>query len=116
MSKNQPLRKPRKKLKLPVERLSLSKIKLKRVKFIMATTKKSDYGVESIVVLEGLEPVRKRPAMYIGTTSQYGINHCLNEIIDNSIDEALAGYCRNVEIRIEKNGYLTVFDDGRGIP
>jgi DNA gyrase subunit B len=76
----------------------------------------SDYGAESIVVLEGLEPVRKRPAMYIGTTSQYGINHCLNEIIDNSIDEALAGFCHNVEIRIEKNDYLTVFDDGRGIP
>lgn len=78
--------------------------------------KTSSYGAESIVVLEGLEPVRKRPAMYIGTTSQYGINHCLNEIIDNSIDEALAGFCHNVEIRIEKNGYLTVFDDGRGIP
>ena len=77
---------------------------------------KSSYVAESIVVLEGLEPVRKRPAMYIGTTSQYGINHCLNEIIDNSIDEALAGYCRNVEIFVEKNGYLTVFDDGRGIP
>lgn len=79
-------------------------------------TSSSDYGAESIVVLEGLEPVRKRPAMYIGTTSQYGINHCLNEIIDNSIDEALAGFCHNVEIRIEKNDYLTVFDDGRGIP
>ncbi len=77
---------------------------------------KSSYGAESIVVLEGLEPVRKRPAMYIGTTSQYGINHCLNEIIDNSIDEALAGFCHNVEIRIEENNYLTVFDDGRGIP
>lgn len=77
---------------------------------------KSDYGAESIVVLEGLEPVRKRPAMYIGTTSQYGINHCLNEIIDNSIDEALAGYCHNIEIHIEKNNYLTVFDNGRGIP
>lgn len=79
-------------------------------------TVKSDYGAESIVVLEGLEPVRKRPAMYIGTTSQYGINHCLNEIIDNSIDEALAGYCHNIEIIIEKNNYLTVFDNGRGIP
>lgn len=79
-------------------------------------TSSNDYGASSIVVLEGLEPVRKRPAMYIGTTSQYGINHCLNEIIDNSIDEALAGFCRNVEIRIEKNNYLTVFDDGRGIP
>lgn len=78
--------------------------------------KKSDYSAESIVVLEGLEPVRKRPAMYIGTTSQYGINHCLNEIIDNSIDEALAGFCRNVEIHILDNNYLTVFDDGRGIP
>ncbi|MBI5127074.1 DNA gyrase subunit B [Candidatus Roizmanbacteria bacterium] len=78
--------------------------------------KTSSYDAESIVVLEGLEPVRKRPAMYIGTTSQYGINHCLNEIIDNSIDEALAGFCRNVEVRLEKNNYLTVFDDGRGIP
>lgn len=77
---------------------------------------KSDYGAESIVVLEGLEPVRKRPAMYIGTTSQYGINHCLNELIDNSIDEALAGFCRNVVVHIETNNYLTVFDDGRGIP
>ena len=82
----------------------------------MATTKKSDYGAESIVVLEGLEPVRKRPAMYIGTTSQYGVNHCLNEIIDNSIDEALAGFCHNIEIRIEDNDYMTVIDDGRGIP
>jgi len=78
--------------------------------------KKSSYSGESIVVLEGLEPVRKRPAMYIGTTSQYGVNHCLNEIIDNSIDEALAGFCRNIEIRIEDNNYLTVLDDGRGIP
>jgi len=77
---------------------------------------KNNYGAESIVVLEGLEPVRKRPAMYIGTTSQYGVNHCLNEIIDNAIDEALAGFCRNIHIIINKSGYLTVFDDGRGIP
>jgi len=82
----------------------------------MADKSKSSYDAQSIVVLEGLEPVRKRPAMYIGTTSQYGINHCLNEIIDNSIDEALAGFCHNIEIHIEKNNYLTVFDDGRGIP
>ncbi|MCX7955610.1 MAG: DNA gyrase subunit B [Patescibacteria group bacterium] len=82
----------------------------------MNLNQKSSYGAESIVVLEGLEPVRKRPAMYIGTTSQYGVNHCLNEIIDNSIDEALAGYCKNIEIHIEKNNYLTVFDNGRGIP
>lgn len=79
--------------------------------------KKSDsYDADSIVVLEGLEPVRKRPAMYIGTTAQYGVNHCLNEIIDNSIDEALAGYCKRIEIRIEDNNYMTVIDDGRGIP
>jgi DNA gyrase subunit B len=82
----------------------------------MADKSKSSYDAQSIVVLEGLEPVRKRPAMYIGTTSQYGVNHCLNEIIDNSIDEALAGFCHNIEIHIEKNNYLTVFDDGRGIP
>lgn len=82
----------------------------------MATKRKSEYGAESIVVLEGLEPVRKRPAMYIGSTSQKGINHCLNEIIDNAIDEALAGYCHHIYIIINKNGYLTVFDDGRGIP
>ena len=82
----------------------------------MASIKKSDYGVDSIVVLEGLEPVRKRPAMYVGTTAQYGVNHCLSEIIDNSIDEALAGFCRRIEIRIEDNNYLTVIDDGRGIP
>lgn len=74
------------------------------------------YTAQSIIVLEGLEPVRKRPAMYIGTTSQTGVNHCLNEIIDNSIDEALAGFCKNIEIRIELNNYLTVIDDGRGIP
>ncbi len=79
-------------------------------------TDKSKYGVESIVVLEGLEPVRRRPAMYIGTTSQYGVNHCLNEIIDNAIDEALAGFCKNIQIILQDNDYLTVYDDGRGIP
>lgn len=79
-------------------------------------SKSDDYGADSIVVLEGLEPVRKRPGMYIGTTSQEGVNHCLNEIIDNSIDESLAGFCKNVFITLEENGFMTVFDDGRGIP
>ena len=79
-------------------------------------SKSDDYGAESIVVLEGLEPVRKRPGMYIGTTSQEGVNHLLNEIVDNSIDESLAGFCKNVFITLEENGYMTVFDDGRGIP
>lgn len=82
----------------------------------MATDNSSNYSGESIVVLEGLEPVRKRPGMYIGSTSQAGVNHCLHEIVDNAVDEALAGYCKNIYIRVEENGYLTVFDDGRGIP
>jgi DNA gyrase subunit B len=78
---------------------------------------KSDaYTSEQIVVLEGLEPVRKRPAMYIGTTSLAGVHHCLNEIIDNSIDEALAGYAKHVWITLNKDGSATVRDDGRGIP
>jgi len=83
----------------------------------MAKTTKSDsYTGEQIVVLEGLEPVRKRPAMYIGTTSLAGVHHCLNEIIDNSIDEALAGYAKHVWVTINKDGSATVKDDGRGIP
>src|SRR3989338_5584410 len=82
----------------------------------MTVDKKQGYGADSIVVLEGLEPVRRRPAMYIGATSQYGVNHCLNEIVDNAIDEALAGFCNNIQVVLNENGYLTVFDDGRGIP
>ncbi len=74
------------------------------------------YTGDHIVVLEGLEPVRKRPAMYIGTTSVAGVHHCLNEIIDNSIDEALAGFAKNVWVAIHKNNSVTVKDDGRGIP
>ncbi len=82
----------------------------------MTTQNENQYDAESIVVLEGLEPVRKRPGMYIGTTSQAGVNHSLNEIVDNAIDEALAGHANNIHITLEPNGYLTVFDDGRGIP
>ncbi len=77
---------------------------------------KSSYTADQIVVLEGLEPVRKRPAMYIGTTSLAGVHHCLNEIIDNSIDEALAGFAKNVWVTVNKDGSATVRDDGRGIP
>ncbi len=80
------------------------------------TDQNNGYGADSIVVLEGLEPVRKRPGMYIGTTSRKGVNHSLNEIVDNAIDEALAGFASEIHIRIEENGYFTVFDNGRGIP
>lgn len=79
--------------------------------------KQSDkYTGAQIVVLEGLEPVRKRPAMYIGSTSAIGLQHCLNEIIDNSIDEALAGFAKNCWVTIHKDESVTVIDDGRGIP
>lgn len=79
-------------------------------------SKKESYTGEQIVVLEGLEPVRKRPAMYIGSTSIVGVHHCITEIIDNSVDEALAGYAANIWIVIHKDNSVTVIDDGRGIP
>jgi DNA gyrase subunit B len=77
---------------------------------------KSEYTGKQIIVLEGLEPVRKRPAMYIGSTSLTGIHHCIMEIIDNSADEALAGFAKNVWITLHKDDSITIEDDGRGIP
>ena len=75
-----------------------------------------EYGADQIQVLEGLEAVRKRPGMYIGSVSIRGLHHLVYEIVDNCVDEALAGYCTEIDIKIEPGNIISVEDNGRGIP
>ena len=74
------------------------------------------YNAEQIQILEGLEPVRLRPGMYIGSTGEKGLHHLVYEIVDNSVDEALAGFCDEIKVKIEKDNSITVEDNGRGMP
>ena len=76
----------------------------------------SNYDANSISILEGLEAVRKRPGMYIGSVSTKGLNHLIYEIVDNSVDEHLAGYCNHIHVTLEKDGTAVITDNGRGIP
>ena len=75
-----------------------------------------NYDASQIQILEGLKAVRKVPGMYIGSTDERGLHHLVYEVVDNSIDESVAGYCSNVHITIQPDGWITIEDDGRGIP
>ena len=82
----------------------------------MTQSNGGEYTAKDIQVLEGMEAVRVRPGMYIGSTDQRGLHHLIYEILDNAVDEAMAGYCTRVDLSITEDGWITVTDDGRGIP
>ena len=83
---------------------------------VESMAKKNTYDADSISILEGLEAVRKRPGMYIGSVSTKGLNHLIYEIVDNAVDEHLAGYCDTIHVTLHKDGSATVEDNGRGVP
>jgi DNA gyrase subunit B len=107
-----PKKTPKKSVSKPVRKAAPKKLKIN----VSDGVKANDYSAAQIQVLEGLEPVRKRPAMYIGSTDIMGLHESLREIIDNSVDEALAGFAKNIWIVLDDDGSVTVADDGRGIP
>ncbi len=99
-----------------ISKKEISKPEIKEKKNTSKTIKKDNYSAKNITVLEGLDAVRKRPGMYIGSTGEAGLHHLIWEVVDNAIDEAMGGYCNNIDITLMKNHWISVTDNGRGIP